>query len=151
MIAAERSNRPPKDRWIHEKGSGNGLLITPGQRWREYFIIITWSGFKPSADSRICQSDCARKLGIGDLHTGQAHPSLTTWSWVHQCFVNPKWLAKSKFKVCFGGSINVECGYRCWEFVLWVGLGFGTRPKEETSELFHRLEPVFWLLLVEDS
>jgi len=33
MITAERSNRAPKDRWIHEeKDSGNGLLVTLEQR-----------------------------------------------------------------------------------------------------------------------
>lgn len=48
MITAERSSRPPKDRWIHEqKLSGNGPLVTLEQKEREYFIIVTWSGFKP--------------------------------------------------------------------------------------------------------
>lgn len=47
MLTAERSSKPPKHRWIHkEKVSGNGPLVTLEQRGREYFIIITWSGFK---------------------------------------------------------------------------------------------------------
>lgn len=47
MLTAERSNKPPKHRWIHkEKGSGNGLLVTLEQTGGEYFSIITWSGFK---------------------------------------------------------------------------------------------------------